>query len=931
MRLYGREAETARLDTLLASARAGKSGVLILRGEPGIGKTALLRYAKEQASGMTVLEARGLEGEAQLAFSGLADLLRLALDQLESIPPVQATALSGALGLAPPTGGDRFVVCAATLSLLAAAAEHQPVLAVVDDAHWLDEASRDAVLFAARRLEAERVALLMASLDLGSGPAAPPPAEIDELALSGLDRRAASGLLGERVPHPIGRQVIDRLVQVTGGNPLALCELVPTLTRAQLSGDAELGEPLPSAAGVERAFLRRIQRLGADTRQGLLVVAVSSGVTSTITAACEGLGLSATCLKPAEEEGILRSEDGRMLFSHPLLRAAVHSAATTSEHARAHLAVANALMIDSDRGAGGAHDRLSVPAAERRAWHLAAAARGPDEPVAAALEDAAISASARGGYAASATALDRAAKLSPGREDRVRRLVGAARDWQLAGHAQPALELLQNALPLTSDDRQRATIQHLRAQVAIGQGDFVFAYQLLESEAARIAAVDDAQAALMLADAAAAASTAGEIKTALRLGRAAQATGTQAGGTAELAGDMIFGGLLIAFGEPKQGTPLVLRHAGLPEGRVPPPFVLQVMPTVLLVLEEYDKARAFFDWLVDSARALSAPSLLVPALPLRSDLGYRTGDWYAAYADAAEGLRLARETNGNVPHALAYLAQIEAARGLEQDCAAHATELLALARQFNIGSALTYAHAVRGRLALGLGLIEESIAELEEATHLIRRHQMREPNWIQEAPDLIEAYVRVGRLGDAAKALADLQEKADRTERVWALGAAARCRGLLAGEDSFEREFAEALAWHDRIPTPFERARTELCFGERLRRARRPSEARLHLHAALETFHRLDAAPWTERASSELAATGESVSPRSQNGVQDLTPRELQLALIVGRGATNREASGTLFVSPKTVEAHLHRIYVKLGIRSRTELARLLALEHMLY
>ena len=930
MRLYGREAETARLDALLASAQRGRSDVLMLRGEPGIGKTALLRYAKERASGMALLEARGLEGEAQLAFSGLADLFRPALGQLESIPPVQAAALAGALGLAPPAPGDRFVVCAATLSLLAAAAEHEPVLAIIDDSHWLDQASWEAVLFAARRLEAERVALLMTSLDLESGQGEPAAAAFDELALSGLDGRAASDLLGERVPHPIARPVIDRLVQVTGGNPLALSELVPTLSRDQLIGDAELGEQLPPAAGVERAFLRRVERLGADTRRGLLVVAVSSGITSAITAACELLGLSSTCLEPAEAEGIIRSEDGRTVFSHPLLRAAVRNSATINASARVHTALADGLTADIAQAADRVHDRLSVPAAERRAWHLAAAARGPDESVAAALEDVAISAGARGGYAASATALDRAAKLSPADKDRVRRLVGAARNWHLAGHAQPAFELLQNALPLTSDDRQRATIQHLRAQVAMGEGDFVFAYRLLESEAARIAADDEAQAALMLADAAVAASTAGELETALRLGREAQAKGTRAGGTAELAGDMILGGLLVAFGEPKQGMPLVLRHARLPEGRVPPPFVLQVMPTVLIVLEEYDKARAFLDWLVDSARTLSAPSLLVPALPLRSDLGYRTGDWYAAYADAAEGLRLARETNGNVLHALAYLAQIEAARGLEQDCREHAEEVLELGRRFSIGAARTYGHAFRGRLALGLGLIDEAIAELEEATHLTQCHQMREPNWVQEAPDLIEAYVRAGRLAEAAEILPDFQEKARKAERVWALAAAARCRGLLADEDSFEREFEEALAWHDRTPTPFERARTELCFGERLRRARRLSESRLHLHSALETFNRLDAAPWTARASSELAATGDSVAPRSQNGVCDLTPRELQLALIVGRGATNKEASAALFVSPKTVEAHLHRIYVKLAIRSRTELARLLAREEIL-
>jgi DNA-binding CsgD family transcriptional regulator len=877
---------------------------------------------------MTVLQARGLEVEAELAFSGLADLFRPVLDQLEVIPPPQSAALAGALGVGPPYLGDRFVVCVATMSLLAAAAEARPVLAIVDDSQWLDEASSEALLFAARRLEAERVALLMASLEPPPGPQA--AAGFDDCTLSGLDRGAASDLLGERLQYPIAPRVIDRLVQATGGNPLALCELATNLSEAQLSGAAMLGEPLPPAAGVERAFLRRVERLGPETRQGLLVVAASTGVTSIISAACELLGLPPTCLEPAEEEGVIGSVDGQTLFSHPLLRAAVYHSATISARARAHTALAEGLTVDVDLEAAGIHGRVSLPAAERRAWHLAAAAQGPDESVAAALENAAASASSRGGYAASAAALDRAARLSPNDEDRVRRLVGAARDLHVAGHPGSALDLLHDALKSTIDDRQRAAIQHLRAQAEMSQGEFVVGYKLLESEAARIAAVDQTQAAFMLADAAMAASTVGEIATAARLGREAQALGKQAGGMAEVVGDMTAGALLVASGECKQGTPLVLRHAHLPQGQDPPPAILQIMPTVLIVLEEYDKARALLDWLTDSARSLSAPSLLVPALPLRSDLGYRTGDWLAAYADAAEGLRLARETNGNVPYGLAYLAQIEAARGLERECRAHTAELLAMASRLNIGAALSYAHAFRGRLALGLGLLDEAISELANACALIERHKMREPNWVQEGPDLIEACWRAGRVAEAATALSDLDEKARRTERVWTLAAAARCRGLLADEGSFDSHFEEALTWHDRTPTPFERARTELCFGERLWRGGRRSEAGLHLRSALGVFDQLGAAPWTARARAELGASGDKAQRKADGSIHLLTPHELQLALMVGRGVTNKEASAALFVSPKTVEAHLHHIYVKLGIRSRTELVRVLAREDML-
>jgi DNA-binding CsgD family transcriptional regulator len=320
----------------------------------------------------------------------------------------------------------------------------------------------------------------------------------------------------------------------------------------------------------------------------------------------------------------------------------------------------------------------------------------------------------------------------------------------------------------------------------------------------------------------------------------------------------------------------------------------------------------------------------VPALLLQADLTYRTGDWLTAYAHAGEGLRLARETSGNVPHGLVYLTQIEAGRGLEQECRAHAAELAELAGRFGLEAAFVYTHSFVGRLALGLGLIDEAIVELEAAAALTERHKMREANWVQEAPDLIEAYARAGRVAEAEKALSRLAARARRAERVWALAAAARCRGFLAGERSFERHFDVALKWHARTPTPFERARTELCFGERLRSAGRPVEAQPRLRSALEVFDRLGAAPWTARARAELGTSGDKVRPREEGSLRSLTPRELQLALMVGRGATNKEASAALFISPKTIEAHLHRIYVKLELRSRTELAHQLACEQML-
>jgi DNA-binding CsgD family transcriptional regulator len=384
---------------------------------------------------------------------------------------------------------------------------------------------------------------------------------------------------------------------------------------------------------------------------------------------------------------------------------------------------------------------------------------------------------------------------------------------------------------------------------------------------------------------------------------------------------------LALLGEPGVGRTALVEYAltsarEMLRLRVEGSMVVQVaVPQVLIALEQYLDAQSLLDAQIDSAREASAPGLLVPALSIRADLDYRTGNWMAARVDAAEGLRLARETNGNVVHALSHAGQIEAGLGLERACREHLGEMIGIAESLGLESVLSYGHAFLGRLALGLGRVDEAIRELEEVERLIARHGIREPNWIQETPDLIEAYVRSGRRDDAARLVDTLTARAEETRRPWTLATAARCRGLVAAESEFADVFEEALALHVSTPSAFERARTELCYGERLRRSRRRREARESLRAAGETFDRLDARPWAARAAVELEATGERHG-RSGNRLRDLTPQELQLALIVSRGATNKEAGATLFISPKTVEAHLHHIYVKLGVRSRTELAR---------
>jgi pentatricopeptide repeat protein len=926
MRLFGRELETRRIDSLLDSARAGRSGVLILRGAPGVGKTALLRYASERGEGMTVLRARGLEVEALLAFSGLADLFRPVLDRLDEIPPPQSAALAAALGVGSPVSGDRFVVSVATLSLLAAAAEERPVLAVVDDSQWLDVGSREAVFFAARRVEAERVAMIIATLT--------PEPSIDstglaELVVSDLERPAARELLEERAGHSIAPKVLEQLMEATGGNPLGLREFSGALTEAQLRGGEEIGEQLPAAAGVERAFLRRVGLLSAETRGGLVVVAASSGVTNTISAACEVLGFAPTCLEAAEEAGVIQVEADRIVFTHPLLRAAVYHAAPTGVRDRAHRALADALAA---RAEAGDSKRPGPSFVERRAWQLAAATHEPDESVASALQAAASQARSRAGHAAAAAGLERAAQLTPSGSIRATRLVEAAQEWNLAGRADTAAGLLDEAQTLAGNPGLPAATQHLRGHIEMGRGHFAFASKLLESEAAAAADSDPEAAAFMLLDAAVSASTSGSLREAVRLARKAWRLAEPLGGYAAAAAQAILGGERAFHGEPltQEDRSAVIDAAILLTNMQPPSPIVAVVPVVLIAFEEYERAKTLLDGFCDSGRALGSPTVLVPVLCLRSDLEFRTGEWIAAYADASESLRLARETRNFTFHSLAFLARIEAGRGLATECRAHAAEALEQAKRDRIGATETYATWALGLLAVGLGRISEAVGHLEHAAELVEKHEMRHPVEVPWAQDLIEAYVRSGRIDEAESVLEQLQGQAETTQLNSALAAAARSRGLLADEQSFAAEFEHALSSHAKVPTPFERARTELCYGERLRRSRRRSDARPHLRAALRTFDRLDATPWIARARVELEATGEVGRPAREDGLRGLTPQELQLALIVSRGATNKEASAALFISSKTVEAHLHRIYVKLGIRSRTDLARHLAREHVL-
>ncbi len=908
--LVGRELETGRIDRLLDDARRSRSGTLVLTGDPGIGKTSLLEYAVGRSDGMSVLRARGVESEAELPFVALADLVRPLLGLLHEIPEAQAAALRGALALGPPSAGDRFTTCAGLLSLLGAAADVTPVLVIVDDAHWVDRSSIQAVLFAARRLDAEGIAVLIArrqgsELDVSGLP---------ELDLHGLAHDAAAALLQRS--GAVAADVAEEIIAASGANPLALIEVPSLLTPAQLAGAEPMDGPIPAGDALERAFIQRVEQLPDQTQRALVVAAASgSSDFDEIVAAVGRAGLEPDALDAAERAGLTIVDGSSFAFQHPLLRSAIYHGATAMMRRAAHQALA---------GGGG----------EERPWHLAAASEAPDAAVAAELEQSATAASGRGGHAEAASAFEAAARLAEAPDARAKLLRDAADEARRAGQTAKALELLDAALEAAEQPELVARIQHLYGVIEMWSLSALAAYERLSAEAQRIEASDPERAAWLLTDAGWACFMAGEVVLGRKAAERAVALTDGRGGLVEVLSSALLAIALLLNGERAKAEPLLRRHEPLLEGSE---FlergyaVAWPAAQALVWMEDHDRAREVFERVIEGARAKSSPSVLPYTLTGLAELDFRTGGWARAYANAAEAVALARETEqpAALSFALAGLARIEAAQGRADDCRLHVTEAFDLGEGgVGAGAVVVYAAAALGLLELGRGRVEEAIAPLTRVADAVRAHGLLQPTVLQWAPDLIEALARTGRRDDALELLAEFEAAAESSLSTWALGAAARCRGLLA-DAGFEVDFAGAIELQEALGAPFEIARTELCLGERLRRSRRRKEARGILRSAIERFERLGASPWAERANTELRASGETVQPGAVIATNELTPQELQVALAVAKGATNREAGAALFLSPKTIEAHLGRVYRKLDVRSRTELAALLAREEV--
>ncbi|MFP5298283.1 MAG: helix-turn-helix transcriptional regulator [Actinomycetota bacterium] len=899
--LVGRKDERAAIDATLDRATGGRSSVLVLRGEPGIGKSALLGYAWDNASTLTRLRAKGIESESEIAFSGLLDLLRPVVDSIDRLPEPQRASLSGALALSPAMPGDRFTIYAACLGLLAIAAEAGPLAVVIDDLQWLDPPSAEALLFAGRRLEAEGVAMF---ITLRTGEGDWDLSTFEALDLSGLTTDEAVELIHRQAPHPVDPGVAERLATETRGNPLALTEIVRSFDPEALAGGNGIATPISPGPTLQKALARRTVGLPTETREALALAAASdTGAMEEITAALDALGKHRSDLDPAEDMGIFAITDGTLEFSHPLLRSAIYHQAPTKLRRSLHAALATV-----------------VERQDRRAWHLAVSAESPDETIAEALEEAATDASARSGYAAAAAALEKAARLSPEDEDRARRLHSAAVTYHLGGRFGHPLELLQEAEASTSDPVLRAQIHHLQGKILTLSGDPFTAAELLEARGDALVSEDPEKACLMLADASFAFHFTSRVERGIATARRAYAI-AQEGPLEVWAGLNLAAAVLLRNGSAEARDLFEKYRPAL--DLVPPPDVWSIKAFVAQAsgwAGEYDEADRLLEEAVTGARMAGAPAPLPYALAVACEVRYRMGDWARAFADGTEGARLGYETGQEAMAAcnLITVGRIHAARGQVEDAHRTASEALQLTERLRTESLRVYIASFEGLLDLGMGNVREAVEELELARQLGASSGLANPEVVHLWADLVDAYLMAGLTEEAEETTVEIERYAA-GGTLLTNAFAARCRAMLS-EDP-ETYFERALRYHEDAFNPYEKARTLLVYGERQRRGGNKKDARVRLREARRIFRSLGAAPWIRRADSELAATGEKVGrPPAQGGTR-LTPQELQVALAVADGATNREAAAALFLSPKTVEFHLSNVYSKLGLRSRVELA----------
>jgi ATP/maltotriose-dependent transcriptional regulator MalT len=917
--LVGRATEQQALTALIDSLdSAGRAAMLI--GEAGMGKTALLAHLAAigaARTGAQVIWLRGEESETVVAFAAAADLLLPMREHFEGLPEGQRLALEACLALSGAVPCGPLAVCTGALGVLAAAAERNPLVILVDDFQWIDLASQKILMFVARRVSVEPIVIVIAVRDEPGIPIATGSLPVIRLTGMSCDDCAE---LARRQRITIAPDNLRSLVERSGGNPLVvLGNLASAADLGWLPGDEQL--VLPSS--LDRVWSQVLRQLPAATQRALFVVAASQGAGSAGLGAVLGeLGLSLQALEPAERRGLVRSAGAGVRLCHPLLRSVILDRTPLADRVRVYQALAR------------------VSDGSLRAWYLAAATAGPNEAAAEALVAAAEDARRRSGYGASARAWRRAAELGVATQDRVVRLAEAANDAFLAGDTDSAVAWSEEALRDCRDPVLTADIKLILGRARAWLGDPHRSYDDLVQAAAVIRPLDGARAASLLAEATVPARMAGHVRLMVEVATQAESVWRSAGispdsglippkALAMVAEAFVLSGALDRAEQLVDLAEKTLRSAD----PVSEQQGIACLSQSLISMERYGRARGHLNAVIDTARHAGAPAILAVALGIRSDLGWWNGQWSAAYADAAESLQWAEETGqtASMGYSLVQLARIDAARGDRARCAKRVEQAHREVELRGVGCLAVYNAAALGLCALSHGHVRTAVDHLERGWVVARTEGLDNPNVVPFAGDLVEALARVGEVARAVEILAWLEERAENTGLRYPRTAAARGRAVIEEDFSAAQDwFARALSACSGPSMPFEQARTLLCQGESLRRARQPAAAREPLRHALMIFRSLGAEPWITRTATELTAAGvrgtagDRLEGDAATRLNALTPQELQIARAVGRGLNNVEAAAALFVSRKTVEAHLTRAYRKLGVRSRTELTRVL-------
>ena len=906
--LSGRRSERDVLDRFVDAVGAGESRALVLRGEPGVGKTALLEYAVERATALRVVRAAGVQSEMELAFAGLHQLLASMLDRLEGLPAPQREALETAFGLASGRPADRFFVGLAVLSLLSDVAEEQPLLCVVDDEQWLDRGSGDVLAFVARRLGAESVGLIFAARALSEE-----LAELPELVVGELSDVEAGALLDSILTAPLDPRVREQIISESGGIPLAMVELLRDLTPAELAGGFGLAGGGQGSRGVEATYRRRIDALPSDSRRLLRLAAADPvGDPLLVWRAAEALGISTDAATAPAQAGLL-DFGARVRFRHPLVRSTAYRSASHRERQEVHRALAEATDPEIDP--------------DRRAWHRAHASPGPDEDIAQELDRSAARAQARGGLAAAAAFLERSAELTLDRARRAERLLAAVRAKRDAGAFEAALELLVTLETEQLDSYSTAEAEHVRGQIALEQQRGGDAARLLLSAARSLAPLDAPLARETHLEALLAALWAGDLDRPGLLAAAEAGRAAPAAPEPPRTVDAVLDAFAIRLTEGyATGAPSLTRALELLLAQ--DMGADEVGRSLWLAASRSTQAIALELWDADAVHTLATHQREVARqagalVQLRLALNFLGGSLVQSGELATAELvfdedRLVAEATGNQP-VLYNGVLLSVWRGQE----AKATDLLESTRREadargmgRFVTNLTYLESVLGN---ALGRYEDA---RDAAWQAFERDELGFGSLI--VPELAEAASRTGETALLNTALDWVTERAQVTPTEWARGIEARVGALASAGGAAEALYREALERLGRTRLRIELARTHLVYGEWLRREQRRVDAREQLRTAHELLSRMGVDAFADRAERELLATGETVRKRRVETRGDLTAQEAQIARLARDGLTNPEIGAQLFISPRTVQYHLRKVFLKLGISSRGELERVL-------